>query len=43
MEPKLSWFGVTAIASGIALFLLFKFKIEPFVIETVCRELLRCN
>lgn len=41
--PKLTWFGVSAIAAGIGLFLLIKYKIEPWVVETVCRELMRCN
>lgn len=41
--PKLTWFGAVAIASGIGFFLLIEYKIAPWVIETVCRELLRCT
>lgn len=41
--PKITWVGVGAIATGISLFYLVKYKINPWVIETVCRELVRCG
>jgi len=38
---KITWMGVSAIVVGIGLFLLLKYKVELWVIETVCRELVR--
>ena len=45
MEDKirLSWFGVSAIVSGLICFYVLKYHIEPWVIETVCRELINCE
>lgn len=41
--PKLTWLGVTAFAFGILLALFLIYGVEPWVVETLCRELLRCG
>ena len=42
-DVKLSWFGVTAIVFGLFFFWLITEYIEPWVIETTCRELFKCK
>jgi hypothetical protein len=39
----ITWFGVSAIVSGLIFFYVLKTHIEPWAIETVCRELIRCD
>jgi len=43
MEPRLTWFGISAIVAGVLLYLVLKYQVEPWVVETLCRELVRCN
>jgi hypothetical protein len=41
-EPKVTLFFVSAVAFGIGVFILIKDHIHPWVVETLCREILKC-
>ncbi len=40
---RITWFGVSAVVSGLLFYALIDSVIEPWVIETFCRELLKCE
>jgi hypothetical protein len=42
-DLKITWFGISAIVVGIGIAYWLHNSVEPWVIETVCRELIECK